>query len=207
MIGHKRENAETDAGERERKDERERKGGTPRKVARKETENAAPGFATLSPPNRHFQLPTLFRQVAHLFRQPCRAPSPLCTLTWDLDVCNSILLGTSTFSPFSNLDCCNSIFLGTSTFSFWDLDCCNPIFLGTSIVVTRSFWGPRLNHQLLSLSFPHPLAQPHFGTSTESDSSSCIATFGHLDWRLVGTSTGSGDFFDPQESPKTRRIS
>jgi hypothetical protein len=135
-----RENAETDAGERERKDEREGKGGTPRKVARKETENAAPGFATLSPPNRHFQLPTLFRQVAHMFRQPCGAPSPLCSLTWDLDF----------LSPF-----------GTSMFvapSFWGPRLF-PIF-GTSIVVTRSFWGPRLSHQLLSSSSPSPGPAP-----------------------------------------------
>lgn len=141
VIGHKRERTQRRTRERERGKRRE---GRERGHA---TEGSAKGdrerstqfrhsFATESPlpathpvpPGGAHVSPTLWSAVAAL--QPDLGPR-LFVPFWDLDVCNSIHLGTSTFSSF-----------------------------GTSIVVTRSFWGPRLSHQLLSLSSPSPGPAP-----------------------------------------------
>jgi hypothetical protein len=136
-----RENAETDAGEREREKRRE---GRERGHA---TEGSAKGdrerstrfrhsFATESPlpatdpvpPGGAHVSPTLWSAVAAL--QPELGPRLF------------VHFGTSIFVlPY---------ILGPRPF---------PHF-GTSIVVTRSFWGPRLSHQLLSLSSRSPGPAP-----------------------------------------------
>ncbi len=136
------------------------------------TESPLPATHPVPPSGAHVS-PTLWSAVA--------APQPdlgrrLFVPFWDLDVCNPILLGTSTFSNFWDLDVCNSILLGTSTFYPF----------GTSIVVTRSFWRPRLSHQLFILVLPIPSPSPILGPRQNRLAPPALPTFGHLDGRLGG---------------------
>jgi hypothetical protein len=169
VIGHKRERERTQRRTREREREKRREG----KERGHATEGSAKGdrerstrfrhsFATESPLPATHPVPPSGAHVSPTLWSAVAAPQPdlgprLFVPFWDLDVCNSILLGTSTFSPF-----------------------------GTSIVVTRSFWTPRLSHQLFILVLPITSPSPILGPRQNRLAPPALPTFGHLDGRLGG---------------------